>query len=290
MQPSVSEQVTRKSASNLALAFVMLPREKRQAMTALYAYCRELDDVADEDDVPVEERRTQLAHWRAQTQLACSGGNPTIPVVQELQPTIEHYSLSYELFDELLKGVEADLDTTRYETYQDLEQYCYRVASVVGLLSIEIFGYTNPKSREYAVQLGQALQLTNILRDIGNDAQRDRIYVPLEALKEFGITEKEILTGHRSQHFRGLAKAVAHRARRYYQAARETLPTEDRGSMIAAELMGTVYWNLLRKLEVENFPVLDPLPTKLSKPRKVLLVLHTWICHLIGNRTPRYGV
>jgi len=290
MPPSVSEQVTRKSASNLALAFVMLPHGKRQAMNALYAYCRELDDVADEDDVPLSERRIQLAHWREQTKIACDGGQSTIPVVAELQSTIRQYSLSFELFDELLQGVEADLDTTRYETYKDLEQYCYRVASVVGLLSIEIFGYTNPKSKEYAVQLGQALQLTNILRDIGNDAQRDRIYVPLEALREYGVTEEEILTGQRSTHFRGLAKAVAHRARRYYQAARETLPAEDRGSMIAAELMGTVYWNLLRKLENENFPVLDPQPTKLGKPRKVLLVLHTWLCHLVGIRTPRYGV
>ncbi len=290
MQPSVSEQVTRNSASNLALAFVMLPRDKRLAMTALYAYCREVDDVADEDDVPVEDRRRQLAQWRAETKLACEGGSPTIPVVAELQPTIQKYSLPYELFDELLQGVEADLDTTRYATYKDLEQYCYRVASVVGLLSIEIFGYSNSKCKEYAVQLGQALQHTNILRDIGNDAQRDRIYVPLEALRAHGVTEQEILNGDRSKSFRGLAKSIAHRARRYYQAAKEVLPAEDRSSMIAAELMGMVYWNLLLKLEDENFPVLDPKPTKLSKPRKLALVLNTWLRHLVGMNASSYGV
>lgn len=290
MEAPVSEQITRKSASNLALAFVMLPREKRLAMNSLYAYCREVDDVADEETVPLEDRRSELARWRQETEMACNGGDPTLPVIRELQPTIGKHSLPFSLFDELLLGVEADLDTTRYETYEQLEQYCYRVASVVGLLSIEIFGYQNPRTKEYAEHLGKALQFTNILRDVGNDAERGRIYLPREALREFGVKEADIFEGRYTAEFNQLAKSFAAKAMNFYQAARESLPAEDRDSMIAAELMGTVYWKLLKKLEARNYPVLGAVPMRLGKPRKICLVLYTWLRHLTGTMGPTYGV
>jgi len=289
MEQTVSEQITRKSASNLALAFVMLPAEKRAAMSALYAYCREVDDVADEDDVPLARRREQLADWRAQTRAACDGGEVTLPVIRELRAAIRDYQLPWELFDDLLQGVEADLDQTRYDTYEDLEQYCYRVASAVGLLSIRIFGHRNAACADYALALGKALQFTNILRDVGNDAQRDRIYLPGEALREFGVTEQQILKGEYTPEFFRLAESFAARAKAFYRSARELLPPEDRRSMIAAELMGIVYWRLLEKLEADRYHVLAPTATKLSKPHKLGLILSAWLRHLLGLSTSTYG-
>ncbi len=272
-----SQAITRKSASNLALAFVLLPKPKRDAMSALYAFCREVDDVADEEAAPVEKRRAGLAAWRADVQRACDGGAPEFPVNGELQPVIREFKLRFDLFDELIKGCEMDLDTQRYETYEQLELYCYRVASVVGLLSIEIFGYANPKCRDYAVHLGKALQLTNILRDVRTDAERGRIYLPLAELKAFNVTEAEILRYDYSDRFAKLGSSVAAQAKNYYRLARETLPAEDRRAMVAAELMRSVYWRLLCKLERRRFHVLGPEPTRLSKPHKLALILQTWI-------------
>lgn len=284
-----SASITRKSASNLALAFVLLPKAKRDGMTALYAFCREVDDVADEESVPVEKRRTQLAAWREDIHRACSGGSPTFPVNRELQPVIAEHKLPFALFDELIKGVEMDLDIKRYETFEDLEQYCYRVASVVGLLSIEIFGYNNPACRAYADYLGKALQLTNILRDVRTDAERGRIYLPLAELRRFGVTQEEILRFEYSDRFEKLAESIAARARHFYHLARQTLPQEDRRSMVAAELMGAVYWKLFRKLESKRFHVLGPKPTRLSKGQKLLLVARSWIRTVSGTLSPNYG-
>ncbi|HAV65411.1 MAG TPA: squalene synthase HpnD [Verrucomicrobiales bacterium] len=289
MQPTTSEQITRKSASNLALAFVLLPRERREAMSALYAFCREVDDVADEESRPAADRQADLNHWRRDIALACSGGEPQLPVNRELQPVIRRYGLKLELFEELIRGVEMDLSITRYESHAELEQYCYRVASVVGLLSIEIFGYRNPASREYARHLGLALQLTNILRDVRVDAGRGRIYLPLEALRRHGVPEDDILSGRCSAGYQALAREVADRARNHYQRARDLLPQEDRRSMLAAELMGAVYWRLFRKLEAAQFDVFGPEPTRLSKPHKIFLILRTWLRSFSGGVVPNYG-
>lgn len=284
-----SRAITRKSASNLALAFVLLPKAKREAMSALYAFCREVDDVADEDAVPVAERRAQLAAWRADIRRACEGGAPEFPVNRELQCFMRAHRLRFELFDELIKGCEMDLDTLRYETWGALEPYCYRVASVVGLLSIEIFGYTNPKCRDYAVALGQALQLTNILRDVRNDAGRGRIYLPGEALRRAGVTEREILDGEYSERYARLATEAAARARNFYRQAREILPAEDRRAMVAAELMGSVYWRLFCKLERQQFNVFGPQPTRLSKPHKLALIVRSWLRFALGASSSSYG-
>lgn len=284
-----SASITQKSASNLALAFVLLPKAKRDGMTALYAFCREVDDVADEESVPVEQRRTQLAAWREDIRRACAGEPPSFPVNRELQPVIAKHQLPFALFDELIQGVEMDLDIKRYETFAELEQYCYRVASVVGLLSIEIFGYRNPACRAYADYLGKALQLTNILRDVRTDAERGRIYLPLAELRRFGVTPEEILRFEYSDRFEKLAESIAARARHFYHLARQTLPQEDRRSMVAAELMGTVYWKLFRKLESKRFHVLGPKPTRLSKGHKLLLVARSWVRTVSGTLSPNYG-
>jgi 15-cis-phytoene synthase len=284
-----SRAITQKSASNLALAFILLPRPRRDAMSALYAFCREVDDVADEDAVPVEKRREQLAAWRRDIQLACAGGAPEFPTNRELQPVIKEFGLRFELFDELIKGCEMDLETLRYEDFEQLELYCYRVASVVGLLSIEIFGHQNPATRDYAVYLGKALQLTNILRDVKNDAARGRIYLPQSELKKAGVSEQEILDSKYSDRYFALAESVADRARDFYRRAQQTLPPEDRKSMVAAELMGSVYWQLLQKLERGKFNVFGAQPLKLSKPHKLALVFRSWLRLALGAVQSDYG-
>ena len=281
--------ITRKSASNLALAFVLLPKPKRDAMSALYAFCREVDDVADEETVPVENRRAGLAAWRTDIGRACAGVAPVFPVNQELQPFIREHRLRFELFDELIKGCEMDLDTKRYGNFEQLELYCYRVASVVGLLSIEIFGCKNPAARDYAVYLGKALQLTNILRDVKTDAERGRIYLPQTELKKFGVGENEIIGGKYSENFRALAVGIAARAKDFYSLARKTLPAEDRQSLAAAELMGSVYWRLLKKLEREGFNVFGAQPLKLSKPEKLALIFQSWLRFVFGSTVSNYG-
>ena len=284
-----SRAITRKSASNLALAFVLLPREKRDGMSALYAFCREVDDVADDESVAVDLRRTRLQEWREDAGRACGGGSPQFPVNRELQPFIEKYRLPLEYFDELIRGVEMDLDIKRYETFEELERYCHRVASVVGLLSIEIFGYQNPACRDYAIHLGKALQLTNILRDVQTDAERGRIYFPRSELIRCRVPEEQILNGEYSSNFARAAEGVAERARHFYRLARETLPAQERRSMVAAELMGSVYWQLLQKLEARQYNVFGPTPMRLSKAQKILLILRSWYRLASGAMTPNYG-
>ncbi len=284
-----SRAITRKSASNLALAFVMLPKPKRDGMSALYAFCREVDDVADDESTPIEQRRQQLAAWRADVRRACEGGSPEFAVNRELQPVIQDHHLPFQLFDELLKGVEMDLDIKRYENYEQLELYCYRVASVVGLLSIEVFGYQNAACRDYAIYLGKALQFTNILRDVRTDAERGRIYLPLDELARFQVPPDEILRHEYSERFHQMAASVAERARSFYRLARETLPAEDRRAMVAAELMGSVYWRLLRKLEGKQFNVFGDQPMRLGKAQKLGLILRTWLRFASGAMKPNYG-
>lgn len=285
-----SKAITQRSASNLALAFVLLPKEKRDGMSALYAFCREVDDVADDESVPAPQRARALAEWREDIRLACSGAQPRFAVNQELRQVIRrHPGLKFELFDDLIRGVEMDLDIKRYANYGELEQYCYRVASVVGLLSIEIFGYENPKTRDYAVYLGKALQLTNIVRDVKTDAERGRIYFPLDELAKFGVSEAEILNGRYSTCYRDLASSVAARAKHFYQLANQTLPREDRRAMAAAELMGSVYWRLLQKLEARQFNVFGPSLTRVSKGQKLILIVRTWFRIFSGALVPNYG-
>ena len=284
-----SQEITKKSASNLALAFILLPKEKREAMAALYAFCREVDDVADEEDEPVEIRRERLQEWREDIRTACAGGDPKFPVNREIKPVAARFGLPVELFEELIRGCEMDLDTKRYQTFEDLELYCYRVASVVGLLSIEIFGYTNPACKDYAVYLGKALQFTNILRDVKTDAELGRIYLPLKELERFDVRPEELLNFEYSDRYRRLAESVAERAREFYRKANEALPAEDRKAMGSAELMGSVYWRLLGKLDGRGFNVFGPKLTRLTKLQKIGLILRTKMRMAAGDMRPNYG-
>jgi len=285
-----SRAITRKSASNLALAFVVLPSAKRNDMAALYAFCREVDDVVDGESTPPEKRRGQLAEWRIDVRRACENKTPQFVVNHELQPVIAKYHLPFTLFDELINGCEMDLDIKRYEDFERLELYCYRVASVVGLLSIGIFGYRNPACRDYAIYLGKALQFTNILRDVRLDAERGRIYLPQNELRKFNVSNEEILNFEFSDRFHALAANVADRAKNFYRLARQTLPAEDRRAMVAAELMGSVYWQLLQKLERHQFNIFGPQPLRLARPQKLVLVFRSWLRFALGSTSPNYGL
>lgn len=287
-----SQEITRKSASNLALSFVLLPRPKRVAMAALYAFCRSVDDVADEDSAPVDIRRSKLAEWREDVRRAFDGGTPSFPVNRELVPVIRDYRLCFDRFDELIRGCEMDLERDRYPDWPELEAYCHHVASVVGLLSIEIFGYRDPACREYAVELGRALQLTNIVRDVGNDALRGRIYLPLSELRRASVEPESVLARRETEGLRQVAASVAAVARRHYAAARavrDALPREDRKSMIAAEIMGTIYWALLRELERRRYPVLAHPHVRLPGWRKLVLMAQAAARASWGVRLGEYG-
>jgi phytoene synthase len=285
----ISQSITRKSASNLALAFILLPPARRADMAALYAFCREVDDVADEESTPIEKRRALLNAWRADVRKACEGQSPEFPVNRELAPAIATYDLRFEHFDDLIRGVEMDLDVKRYPTYDELERYCYRVASVVGLLSIRIFGATRRECEDYAIHLGKALQLTNILRDVRNDAERGRIYLPQEELARHRVAEDEVLSFRFSDRFAAACRALATKARHHYGEARRILPSQDRKAMATAELMGAVYWELLLKLEQKNFHVLGPSPTRVSRFRKVILIARAWLRLRAGLHGSQYG-
>jgi phytoene synthase len=287
---ALCQSITRRSASNLALAFVLLPPARRRAMAALYAFCREVDDVADDSALPPAERRRALAAWREDLRRAVAGETPRLPVLRELQPHLVTYQLPFDLFDEILAGCAMDLEHTRYPDWPELDLYCHRVAAAVGLLSIRIFGCRHPQSADYAEALGRAFQLTNILRDVREDAARGRIYLPQTELARHGVTEAEILEGRYSERFRALAESVAARARDYYARAAALLPAEDRRALIAAELMGAVYWNLLRRLAARGFNVFAGPRARLSRAAKLYLTARTWWRLRVGPFRPNYGV
>src|SRR5229473_3482769 len=217
-------KITRQSKSNLALAFISLGRERRQDITIFYAFCRVIDDIADDVDLSAEEKRRRLAKWRKWLR---SAPPDEPPLALDLRSLIDKYSLSPGTLEEIIAGVEMDLSISRYATFDELRVYCYRVASAVGLVSIEIFGYRNPACKEYAIQLGLALQMTNIIRDVGKDLRSDRIYLPLEHLKRFNYSEKELQDRQYNECFVQLMQFEANRAREFFARAAEALPRED---------------------------------------------------------------
>ncbi len=258
-------KITRQSQSNLALAFISLGRERRRDITIFYAFCRVIDDVADSSDLDVAEKRLRLAAWREMLRVAVPG-EPAL--VHDVRGLIDKYSLSTDMLEEIISGVEMDLSISRYPTFEELRVYCYRVASAVGLVSIEIFGYRNPGCKEYALQLGLALQMTNIIRDVGKDLGNGRIYLPQEDLARFGYSEAQLRDRQYNDRFVRLMEFEATRARKFFAGAAESLPPEDRRSMVAAEIMGSVYHGLLRRMELDKFRVFEK-EYRLSKLEKM---------------------
>lgn len=243
------------SGSSFYYAFRFLPERQREAMTALYAFCREVDDVVDECNDP-GVARLKLQWWRDEIARVFEA-RPQHPVGQALAAQIDDYNLPREYFLEIIDGMEMDLDRHRYDAYKDLALYCYRVAGVVGLLSAEIFGYRNRQTLKYATELGTAFQLTNILRDVHEDARRGRIYLPREALARHGVNEQDILSFQHTPQTQALFAEVLQRARRHYRSALDLLPDEDRHAQRAGLIMAAIYQATLDELERDGLRVLD---------------------------------
>ncbi len=264
--------ITRRASSNFYYAFMLLPAERRRALYAVYAFCRFIDDIA--DDAAAGDPAALLERWRAELGRVYAG-SPTHPISRALAHDVQRFAIPRRYFEEIIDGVEMDLGRTRYERFEDLRLYCYRVASAVGLICIEVFGYHNPRTRDYAENLGVAFQLTNIIRDVSEDAARGRIYLPLEDLRRFGIPEDEILRGVDSYKFRRLMEFETARARGFYAEAARALAAEDRAAMLCAEAMRSIYNALLERITRKNYGVLGR-RHRLSTPRKLYLVGRTW--------------
>ncbi|HAG75510.1 MAG TPA: presqualene diphosphate synthase HpnD [Thauera sp.] len=262
-----------KSGSSFYYSFMFLPAERRQAITALYAFCREVDDVVDEcHDLSLAQ--TKLEWWRQEVQRTWVG-TPTHPVGHALKDVLTRFNLPQEQLLEIIDGMAMDLSQTRYLDFKALQLYCYRVASVVGLLAAEIFGYQDRQTLKYAHDLGMAFQLTNIIRDVGEDARRGRIYLPIEDLQRFNVPAKDILEARYSDNFRALMAFQAERAERFYDQAFAQLPASDRKAQRPGLVMAAIYRTLLREIAADGFMVLDR-RTSLTPLRKVWLAGTTW--------------
>jgi phytoene synthase len=257
-------KITRDSKSNLALAFVALGRERRDDITIFYAFCRVIDDIADSSEATAEQKAGELRAWRKWIRES-TPGEPEL--ARDLRGLYAKYAITPAMLDEIIDGVEMDLGQVRYETFEDLRLYCYRVASAVGLVSIEIFGYRNPACRDYAIELGLALQTTNIIRDVDKDLNTGRIYLPQEDLARFGYSEGDLRARQYNDAFVDLMEFQARRAEEFFARAATLLPREDRRSMVAAEIMASVYHALLRRMKTDRFRVFDK-EYRLSKIEK----------------------
>jgi 15-cis-phytoene synthase len=259
LNPSVTRhasaaKITRQSKSNLALAFISLGRERKRDITVFYAFCRVIDDIADSAQFDAVQKQVRLAAWREMLRRACAD-EPVL--AREVRGLIDKYSLPIDILEEIIAGVEMDLSISRYATFEELRVYCYRVASAVGLVSIEIFGYRNARCKEYALELGLALQMTNIIRDVGKDLRSGRIYLPQEDLARFGYSEMELQDRQHNERFVRLMEFEAARAREFFSRAAEALPPEDRRAMVPAEIMSSIYRGLLRRMELDQFRVFE---------------------------------
>jgi len=258
-------KITRQSKSNLALAFISLGRERKRDITIFYAFCRVIDDIADSSELSVAEKRVWLEAWRKMLRAADAD---EVPLAHDVRSLIDKYSLSTAMLDEIIAGVEMDLGISRYSTFEELRVYCYRVASAVGLVSIEIFGYHNPRCKAYALELGLALQMTNIIRDVGKDLRDGRIYLPQEDLARFNYSEAELQDRQYNERFVRLMEFQAGRAREFFSRAAAALPSEDRRAMVPAQIMSSIYRGLLRQMELDKFRVFEK-EYRLSKMEKV---------------------
>jgi phytoene synthase len=257
-------KITRDSKSNLALAFIALGRERRNDITIFYAFCRVIDDIADSSEATFAQKAADLRAWRNWIRESAAD-EPAL--ARDVRGLYRKYAITPAMLDEIIDGVEMDVGNVRYQTFEDLRLYCYRVASAVGLVSIEIFGYRDAACRDYAIQLGLALQMTNIIRDVGKDLRSGRIYLPQEDLARFDYPESDLRARNHNDAFVSLMEFEAGRAEEFFSRAAMLLPREDRRSMVAAEIMASVYHTLLRRMKKDRFHVFDK-EYRLSKIQK----------------------
>jgi phytoene synthase len=270
------QQKTVQSGSSFYYSFLFLPPERRRAITALYAFCREVDDTVD-DATDGSLARIKLAWWRNEVaSMYAADGAPTHPVMLALRPHIAVYDLKQEHLQAIIDGMEMDLDQSRYLDYPGLRKYCWHVAGVVGILSASIFGVTDPKTLEYAEKLGLAFQLTNIIRDVGEDARKGRIYLPVNELQQHGVTAADLLNARHSEKFEALMKFQTDRAQACYDDAMALLPKQDRRAQRPGLMMAAIYRTLLDEIEHDGFHVLTQ-RISLTPLRKLWLAWKTYV-------------
>ncbi|MEN3277677.1 MAG: 15-cis-phytoene synthase [Massilia sp.] len=268
------QQKTVQSGSSFYYSFLFLAPERRRAITALYAFCREVDDTVD-DATDASVARIKLAWWRTEVS-AMYKGTPTHPVTQALQAHVALYGLEEQHLQAIIDGMQMDLDQSRYLDYAGLRKYCWHVAGVVGILSASIFGYTNPQTLAYAEKLGLAFQLTNIIRDVGEDARKGRIYLPVNELQQFGVTAADLLNARHSEKFEALMRFQTERAQQMYDEALALLPKEDRRAQRPGLMMAAIYRTLLDEIARDNFHVLNQ-RISLTPLRKLWLAWKTYV-------------
>lgn len=270
-----AKQISKGSNSSFYYAFNLLSNEKRDAMNTVYAFCRRTDDIVDEGNDPHEIKYENLRKWRIELEKALQGSSD-YALLNKLAATIRRFKIPIDPFFELLKGMEMDLQRKRYFTFEDLQLYCYRVASTVGLMCIEIFGYKHESTRDFAVNLGIALQLTNILRDIKKDAEDGRIYLPTEDMQRFNYSENDLLNLTYNENFKMMMRYEVNRARYYFERATECLNLDDKGKMFAARAMQHIYSRLLDKIVDAEYDVYNN-EVKASKLEKIWISLGVWV-------------
>jgi 15-cis-phytoene synthase len=279
-----TELLLQPSKTSFYYSFSLLPKDERNAMHSVYAFCRYADDLVDEEEpepaaepsLRVARKRERLNWLRAEVE-RCYRGESRHPIMLPLSAVVNRFRIPKQYFLTLLDGMEMDLVKNRYATFEDLRDYCYSVASVVGLICIEIFGYQYEETKEYAVNLGIALQLTNILRDIKSDAARGRIYLPLEDLRAFGYREEDLLNNVYNLPFIELMRFETRRAREYYGKARAALRADERKTMFAAEIMDAIYYRMLEKIELNEFNVFAKKKITVRAPHKIWIAVKLWI-------------
>lgn len=269
-------------------SFLVLPAEKRRAIVAVWDFCRAVDDAVDE--APAERSESEVARWRDEVQRCFEGATPETAQGRALQPLIREFDLPRPAFEALVEGVEMDLHGRRYRTFDELYEYCIRVASAVGLMCIQIFGCKDPNSRQYAIDLGVALQLTNILRDVPGDLARGRVYLPLDDLARFGVSEGDLgaeatHAGHGvgSAKVKALLAFQAERARQYYARADARLPRSDARRLVAARIMGNIYRGILNRIEREHYDVFSRV-IRVPRPQRAVIAAATWARTLVTGR------
>jgi 15-cis-phytoene synthase len=274
--------------TNFYYSFLVLPADKRRAIVAVWDFCRAVDDAADEAEG--EQAVAEVARWREELARCFDGGTPQTPQGRALQPLIPTFNLPRPAFEALIEGVEMDLHTCRYATFADLYEYCIRVASAVGLMCVEIFGYEDPASRQYAIELGVALQLTNILRDVPGDLERGRVYIPADEMARFGCSDGDLGAeaadaGHgvHSPAVKKLLAFQARRARDYYRRADAILPRTDARRLVAARIMGAIYRGILDRIEAADYDVFSRV-IRVPRPRRALIAATTWAKTAITGR------
>lgn len=269
-----AKEISKKSKSSFYYAFNLLPEEKREAMNTVYAFCRKTDDIVDENSDSTDIKYEKLRKWRIEFEKSFSG-HSEFALLNKLGTTISNFNIPLDPFFELIKGMEMDLQKDRYRSFDDLQLYCYRVASTVGLMCIEIFGYKHPSTKQFAVDLGIALQLTNILRDISKDAKHGRIYLPQEDLEKFNYTESDIFSFNYNDNFRDLMMYETARAKRYFESATANLDLDDKKTMFAARAMQHIYYKILEKIIDKDYDVYNN-EIKVNKVEKVGIALGVW--------------